>query len=213
MADALEDDFRSKILRVRGNVARFIGADVDKAVLENPLIDEAVVFDPSEALPFDEGQFDLVLSDWVLEHIADPTAFAAEVHRILKPRGWFCARTPNKWGYFAVGTRLLPSRAEGTVLSKLQPARKEVDVFPKFYRMNTERAIRNAFRQDLWKTYLYYSSPSPAYHGGSRILFSLIDSYQRLAPDIMKSVLLMFIQKSGPEGQVLHSSTLHPQGR
>lgn len=44
---------------------------------------------------FQENTFDLVTTQHVIEHLADPNAFLAEVARILKPGGTFYAKTPN----------------------------------------------------------------------------------------------------------------------
>jgi SAM-dependent methyltransferase len=52
-----------------------------------------VVADATEALPFDENEFDLAYCNSVIEHIAPSkrTAFAAEIRRVA--RGWF-VQTP-----------------------------------------------------------------------------------------------------------------------
>ena len=49
------------------------------------------------ALPFQDEQFDLVLSFDVLEHIPDTQRHLLEVRRVLKPGGWYLLQTPNKW--------------------------------------------------------------------------------------------------------------------
>jgi len=195
IADKLGDDFRSQMLRIRGKVAKFVGADVDSAVLRNPLLDEAVVIPSGGPLPFDSGSFDLIISDWVLEHVVDPVAFAAEVYRILKPGGWFCARTPNKWGFVALGARLVPPWIESKVLARLQPDRGEEDIFPKVYKMNTRRALEKWLSPELWHTYTYFSNPRPAYHGNSTFLFQALSFYQRVVPSSMGTVLLVFARR------------------
>jgi SAM-dependent methyltransferase/uncharacterized protein YbaR (Trm112 family) len=45
-------------------------------------------------LPFDDGTFDAVVAQAVLEHVADPGRCAAEIHRVLRPRGFVYAETP-----------------------------------------------------------------------------------------------------------------------
>jgi SAM-dependent methyltransferase len=45
-------------------------------------------------LPFADGSFDGVIIQAVLEHVLDPAAVVAEVHRVLKPRGVVYAETP-----------------------------------------------------------------------------------------------------------------------
>jgi SAM-dependent methyltransferase len=45
-------------------------------------------------LPFDEGTFDAVWMQAVLEHVLDPAIVVAEIHRVLKPSGIVYAETP-----------------------------------------------------------------------------------------------------------------------
>ena len=50
-------------------------------------------------LPFEEGEFDSVLLDNVLEHIARPQPLIAEVHRVLAPGGRLVAGVPGLKGW------------------------------------------------------------------------------------------------------------------
>jgi SAM-dependent methyltransferase len=45
-------------------------------------------------LPFDDGAFDLVVANAVLEHVADPQRCVAEIHRVLDRGGFVYAVTP-----------------------------------------------------------------------------------------------------------------------
>lgn len=45
-------------------------------------------------IPFEDGTFDGVVAQAVLEHVADPYRVVAELHRVLKPRGVVFAETP-----------------------------------------------------------------------------------------------------------------------
>ena len=65
-------------------VAKMAGADTDPAVLENPNLTEAVVADLS-SLPYPEGEFDLVFSKYVFEHLARPAVVMRELRRVMKP--------------------------------------------------------------------------------------------------------------------------------
>jgi ubiquinone/menaquinone biosynthesis C-methylase UbiE len=52
-----------------------------------------VVCDASD-LPFDDGQFDLVICQAVLEHVLEPQRCVDEMHRVLKPDGLIYVTTP-----------------------------------------------------------------------------------------------------------------------
>jgi SAM-dependent methyltransferase len=44
--------------------------------------------------PWDDATFDVIVSVEVLEHVADLSAYLRDVHRLLKPGGWFVWTTP-----------------------------------------------------------------------------------------------------------------------
>ncbi len=47
-----------------------------------------------ESLPFDDGSFDLIICNHVLEHVASPARALGEFHRCLVPGGLLIAQTP-----------------------------------------------------------------------------------------------------------------------
>lgn len=51
-------------------------------------------------LSFADGHFDVVLSNTVFEHIEDPRASLAEIHRVLRPGGIFLAFFPTRDVWF-----------------------------------------------------------------------------------------------------------------
>lgn len=52
---------------------------------------------PAEALPYEDGSFDGVLSFDLFEHIARIDQHVSEVARVLKPGGFYLFQTPNKF--------------------------------------------------------------------------------------------------------------------
>lgn len=66
--------------------ASYVGVDVQ----ENPHAD---LHGPIEALPVEDASFDVVLCTQVLEHVEDPAAAVAELHRVTAPGGRVLAST------------------------------------------------------------------------------------------------------------------------
>lgn len=188
-------DYKRQMVTLKGKVKRVVGVDVDPAVLENPIIDEAHVFTPGERLAFEDRTFDVIFSDWVAEHVDDPASFVAEIERLLKPGGWFFARTPNRFGAIAIGATLIPNALHNAVLQRLQPDRKERDVFPTRYRMNTVATIRRLFPSDRWGNHSTTIDSELMYLARSRVLFGLSELVGPLLPSFLRPMLFILVQK------------------
>ncbi|MBC7101620.1 MAG: class I SAM-dependent methyltransferase [Parvibaculum sp.] len=187
--------FRRNLRTLKGRVARVIGVDVDDAVLINEGVDERVLIEPGATLPFEPASFDMVVSDWVLEHLDDPRHFAAEMGRVLKSGGWLCARTPNKWGLTALVARLIPNSLHAGVLSSLQEKRQEKDIFPTRYKLNTLRDLKRMFPESDWEHCSYLWRGEPKYFGNSLLLYRLMEGWNATVPSFMATDLFVFLRK------------------
>lgn len=184
----------SRRLRNLADRARSVGVDVDPAVRENPVLSEAHVIAPGAPLPFEDGGFDLILADYVFEHLGDPGSVIAEFHRVLRPGGWVCARTPNLLHPVGLAAYLAPHRWQRRAASRLQ-AREQRDVFPTTYRLNTRGALRRWFPAPAWRLIVYGWTAEPAYFGQSRLLFTLMRLLDRALPEACSANLFAFARK------------------
>jgi SAM-dependent methyltransferase len=187
--------FVRDLINLKGRVSHITGVDVDKAVLENPMVNDAYVVAPGSPLPFEPASFDIIYSDWVLEHVDDPRAFIREVERVLKPGGWFFGRTPNKFGLIAASASLVPNRLHARTLRLLQPDREEQDVFPTRYRINTLHAIRKHLSPDRWSDHSILVDTEVMYLARIPILFALSELISRILPKRFRPVLFVIAQK------------------
>lgn len=187
--------YRTALCTLKGKVARIVGVDVDPAVLTNPFMDETAVMTIGQPLPFADASFDLIYADWVLEHVDDPVQFVDEINRLLKPGGWFCARTPNRWGMTGIATNIIPNSLHVKLLERLQPGRQAVDVFPTRYRMNTIGKIVRYFPNSRWSNHSYISNAEPPYVQKSALAMRLVQLFWRLTPSAMATNLNIFVRK------------------
>jgi SAM-dependent methyltransferase len=189
--------FVGDLMKFQGKVKKVIGLDVDGAVADHPYLDEYHVFDPAKPYPLNDSSVDLIAADWVLEHVADPKMAAREIHRVLKPGGWFCARTPNRFGYVALAASLVPNSLHNAVLKRVWPEREVEDVFPTVYALNTRGAISQHFSPDRWLNCSYTINSTPKYHANRALLFNLVGAYQSIMPPPLRTDLHVFLRKRG----------------
>lgn len=125
-------------MNFKEHVGSAAGVDIDSRVMDNPFLDTARVAHVAE-LPWESESFDLVVSNNVLEHLAEPRDVFAEVARVLRPGGRFLCKTPNSRHYVALIARLTPHRFHEWF--NRRRGRREADTFPTLYRCNTAARI------------------------------------------------------------------------
>ena len=190
-------DLHKRLRAFHERVARVRGVDVDPVVLQNQTLESAQVIEPGGVLPFDDDTFDLVVADYVLEHVDAPDAatVAGELMRVLRPGGWLAARTPNKWGMIGIGARAVPNRMHTRALRRLQPDRKAEDVFPVRYSMNTRRRLARLFPSPHHLV-VYGHSSEPTYFGSAAPAWRLAQLVDWLTPPRLAPTLMVFVRKA-----------------
>lgn len=193
--------FRRNLRMFKGRAHQVIGVDVDPVVKENESVDRAIVWEPGTPIELPDASVDLVVSDVTFEHIDDPELVVTELERIVKPGGWVCARTPNRWGYIAIAARLVPNHWHARILSRLQANRQERDVFPTRYRLNTLAAVRREFAAPAWEVHGYAATGEPGYAGRSRLLTGLVYGIMRRLPRRFGEMYFFFIRRTGADAR------------
>jgi SAM-dependent methyltransferase len=181
---------------LKGRCRKVIGVDVDPIVSTNPTIDEAYVIGADGRIPLPDESVDLIFSRASFEHIENPASTARELSRVLRCGGWLSATTPAKWGYVAIGARLVPNVLHPYAVRVLVSGRRgRADVFPTYYRLNTIHAVRRHFVRLGFQDHSYYLGGSPTYHADKVLLLRFWAIYNALMPPPLKKNLHVFLKK------------------
>lgn len=99
-------------------------------------MDSFVVADLCDRLPFPSGSFDMVYSNFVIEHLHAPAAAFAEWRRLLREGGALILLTSNRASPPVAIGELIPRRVRHK-LKRAGAGVAEEDVIPTRYRANT----------------------------------------------------------------------------
>jgi SAM-dependent methyltransferase len=140
-----------------------VGVDMDASSIRRHTRLRWRVNGDIQRLPFADGSFNLVTANMVLEHVANPPSLFAEIGRVLRKDGLAIVHTPNVDGYTTVLARLLPDKLLAPFAALLL-GRENKDVYPTFYRANSEAALRSATEgSGIHVTDIRYVESSPQF--------------------------------------------------
>lgn len=162
---------------LKGKAKRLIGVDIAGFEYDDPEI-ELIENDICAMNSIKSGSIDLCISKGVMEHISNIDAAYLEISRILKEGGQYIFLTPNLFDYASVLSLLVPNFLHPFIVRHTE-GRKEVDVFPAYYRSNTRRSIYKKGKiNGLTVRNFTYLGQYPGYFLFNRILFYLASRYE-----------------------------------
>ena len=164
--------------RYRGKAQRLIGVDVVEFEADTPGLE--LYCSDLEAIPLEANCVDVVMARSVIEHVTEPAAVFAEIHRVLAPGGHFIFLTANLWDYASLIAKAVPNRFHPWIVSRTE-GRKEEDVFPVAYRANTRGAIaRWTTLAGFERISFSYLGQYPSYMMFNGFLFLVATGYEKL---------------------------------
>lgn len=97
---ACGEGYGSALLAAAGATS-VTGVDIDEPTVHRARERYGLNFEVADvgSLPFDAGEFGLVVCFETIEHVQDPKAMLAELSRVLDPAGLLVISTPNKHEY------------------------------------------------------------------------------------------------------------------
>jgi SAM-dependent methyltransferase len=128
-------------LAVRASM--LVGADLDFDSLKRNRFAHFRIMANLEKLPIRDCSFDLITANMVMEHVEVPEIILREVNRALAPGGCFVFHTPNRFNPAIRIASVTPRALKNRIVGILD-GRREEDIFPTFYRVNSIPEIRSA---------------------------------------------------------------------
>ena len=166
-----------KAKSLKGKVETVYGVDIDERVLTNKDLDTSLHL-KDDLLPFEDNFFDLVFSDFVLEHLANPKINFKEIYRVLKPNSSFYFRTPNLYHYVSVISKFTPHWFH---LMYAKNMLEDHEPHKTYYKANSEKNIIKLAKEAGFKQIdLRFVEFEPSYLLFNRMFFYLGLSYERL---------------------------------
>lgn len=134
---------------------------------------ETQVADLCQPIATGHNSYDLVFSNMLCEHLADPRTFHENCFNLLRPGGLSVHFFPTLFAFPFVINKMIPERLSHAVMNKIHRARLEhgkYDKFPAYYRWTTGPTRRSIKRfesvgfevQDFYGTFghnYYYQIP------------------------------------------------------
>lgn len=188
----------TRLSAYRDRIDRLVGVDLDESGgRTNEDVDEFLAADLCGPLPFPAGTFDLVYSNFVVEHLARPEAAFAEWHRVLRPGGSVVVVTSNRSNPLMAAARLLPQGARTAVKGR-GPGAEARDVFPALYRANTPAALTQALvRAGFRPVRVVPVATLHRYAGERRAAAAVLRGIERCLPSRLRSTIVACYRRDG----------------
>lgn len=131
----------SRELAVR--CARLVAIDPSDNLDQNEFANERVKTTIEEYKT--DQRFDIATMRMVAEHVERPDIVVRSLAQLVKSKGHVIVYTPNRWSVGSIAASVIPNRWHHKLTRLVSSSRKEENVFPTFYKMNTRKRLRALF--------------------------------------------------------------------
>ncbi|MFX4261827.1 class I SAM-dependent methyltransferase [Pelotomaculum propionicicum] len=143
---------------------KIIAVDIsmDELIFNND-VDEKIVSDALDNLPFKNEEIDIVTSKSFLEHLENIEDFILQSRRVIKRGGLFIHLFPCRYAPFAIINQMLPNKIAKKLLYCIIPESKGISGFPAYYDRCYNSSITRLLEKydfEIIESYFsYYQSP------------------------------------------------------
>jgi len=167
------------------------GIDINKELLtENQIVNKKIIAD-LEHIPLDNNSVDIVISEFVLEHLRKPTIVLREISRVLKPEGMFIFITPNIINPIIALSKILPHAFHSLLRSRL--LKKEEKTHYTYYRANTHQKLLKLGKMAGFNNCEIMRAGNPEYLGFCKPLVPISIFFEKLIDDNFLNIFKMYL--------------------
>ncbi len=168
-----------------------IGVDINKKLLDkNKIVNKKIVSD-LEHIPLGNNSVDIVISEFVLEHLRNPSAVFKEIYRVLKPKGVFIFITPNIINPIMTLSKILPHLFH--TLLRIKLLKKEEETHPTYYRANTYLRLLKLGEETGFHNYEITRAGNPEYFGFCKPLVPMSIFFEKLIDNNFLNTFKMYL--------------------
>ncbi len=165
---------RGILYEFKGDCKKIIGVDRDRELLwRNKFVDEKIEADLA-SIPLESESIDIVVAEFVLEHLKKPKDVFKEINRILKPGGVFIFLTPNVLNPIMGTSKFLPHFLHKFFLTKV--LKKKIKAHQTFYKTNSYTNLVKGFNGAGFEGVEIVRAGNPEYLGFCKplVVFSVL---------------------------------------
>ena len=174
-----------------------IGIDTDIHALDKNVYITKKIHANLERIPLDKSSTDLIVCEFVLEHLRNPRQVLSEFARILKPDGRLLCITPQIYNPVMLLSSLLPLGIHRFFVNKLLHQKR--DIHKTYYRANSLGRLKRLCKDTKLGILSYKKAGNPENTSLNKPLTWLSVLSEKIidnkALDFLKMYLLVEIQK------------------
>jgi len=166
--------------KYKGRLKYSVGIDLSLlAIKMNDSLD-SYVQGSLDRLPFRDETFDIIISQWAVEHIEYPVVCFREFYRVLKKGGGIIIVTNSIYNPLMFFSSIFPDKIRDAIKKRLLPHEIEEETFPTYYNCNTleknEKVLCGIGFKKVFESYVGDAS----FFLFSRLIFPMLLIYEKI---------------------------------